>query len=85
MLRIIKAKDPQTIAIPGLISRKVMPCDWWKWKGISREFLQPGHMIQSDILMATSDKIRVVFIRVKKAEAPQTIATLGLTARKVVR
>lgn len=45
-----RGEAPQTIAKPGLTSKKVMLCVWWDWKGIVHyELLSPGQTINSDL------------------------------------
>lgn len=45
-----KGQAAQTVAKPGLTSRKVMLCVWWDWRGVVyHELLQSGQTIDSTL------------------------------------
>ncbi|GFW86376.1 histone-lysine N-methyltransferase SETMAR [Trichonephila clavipes] len=51
----------QTVAKPGLTSRKVLLCIWWDWKGIIYYALLPwGQTINSDIYCQQLNLLKLV-------------------------
>ncbi|GFW97093.1 mariner Mos1 transposase [Trichonephila clavipes] len=51
----------QTVAKPGLTSRKVLLCIWWDWKGIIYyELLLHGQTLNSDLYCQQLDRLKLV-------------------------
>jgi len=49
----------QTVAKPGLTSRKVMLCVWWDWKGnVHYELLPPGQTIDFNLYCQQLERLR---------------------------
>jgi len=69
----------QTVAKPGLTSRKVMLCVWWDWKGIVHyELLPPGQTIDSNLYCQQLERLRQA-IEKKRPELINRKASSSIT------